>query len=86
MLQLGMTLKFTRNANKRNIPHDCVWNVIVRNQPRPITTDDGQHGLWYEGDDGNGLILEVITIPLFGGDELVIHVMPTDYRHDKKGK
>jgi hypothetical protein len=79
-----MALRFTRNANKRHIPQDSVWQVVIRNQPRHITTDDGQDGLWYEGDDGNGVTLEVITIPLFGGDELVIHVMPTGYRHDKK--
>ncbi len=78
-----MTLRFTRNANKRGIPHQQVWDVTVRNQPRRITTDDGQDALWYEGDDGHGHHLEIITIPLFGGDELVIHVMPTSYRHKK---
>jgi len=81
----SVTLIFTRNANKHHIPHDVVWQVVVRHQPRHITTDDGQDGLWYEGDDGHGTMLEVITVPLLGGDELVIHVMPTDYRHGKKG-
>jgi hypothetical protein len=81
-----VTLRFTTNANKRRIPHEAVWRVIVRTRPRPITTDDGQEGLWYEGDDGEGLELEVITVPLFGGDELVIHVMPTSHRHRKEGR
>jgi hypothetical protein len=78
-----MTLRFTTNANKRHIPHDAVWRVVVRNRPRPVTTDAGHEGLWYEGDDGEGLELEVITVPLSGGDELVIHVMPTSYRRKK---
>jgi hypothetical protein len=40
--------------------------------------------LKYVGQDDRGVELEVITRPLRGGDDLVIHSMPTNYRHNRE--
>jgi hypothetical protein len=46
---------------------------------RAITTDRGEPGVFYQGDDGRGRELEIIVVEAADAD-IVIHAMPVDYR------
>ena len=77
-----MPLKFSKKADRHRVPRRSSWYVVMTNDGIPFPTNWGEVGLWYEGVDDRGIALEVGTVQR-GADEMVIHSMPLDHRHDR---
>ena len=77
-------MRFDRSASKHRVPRRSTWYVVMTATPRPIITNRGEPGLWYVGIDDRGVELEVCTVKR-GAEEMVIHSMPTSYRHSAEG-
>lgn len=73
-------MRFRRSADKHGVPRYSTWVVAMKGSVSGITTNSGEPGRWYVGFDDRGIELEVLTV-LRGGQEWVIHSMPTSLRH-----
>lgn len=82
-----MPLRYSRSADEHGVPRGSSWYVVMTSAGSPITTNWGEAGLWYEGIDDRGVLLEVGTVQR-GANEQVFHAMPVEHRHDasKEGK
>lgn len=80
-----MVVRFDRRADRHGVPRRSAWYVVLTKPGTPFTTNWGEAGIWYVGGDDRGIELEVGTVAR-GVDEVVIHAMPTSYRHTKDGE
>jgi len=78
-------LIFSPKADKHNVPRHCSWYVGMTTQGEPAVMNWGEPGLFYTGTDEYGVELEVGTVQR-GSDELVVHSMPTAYRHNSQDR
>ena len=70
-------IKWTQSARKHSIGRASA-RFAMQAAGVPAVMDDGK--LLYVAADERGRELEIIAVPLDGGDLLVIHVMPTILR------
>jgi hypothetical protein len=79
---VSTVVKYARSADKHGVPRRSTWFVVMTKPGIPTTTNKGENGTYYEGRDNRDVELEVVTVPV-GLDELVIHSMPTSFRHQE---
>lgn len=79
-----MEIRFTQAARKHRIGRASARHVLAHATPTGTTTEHGNPGWRYVGDDNRGRELEIIAVQLAEANGspflLVIHVMPTRLR------
>ena len=73
-------MRFLDSADHHHVPRHSTWYIIMTTRPRPVITNWGEAGLWYQGLDDRGVEIEVITVQR-GRNETVVHSMPINLRH-----